>query len=609
MKHLFLICFSSFAALGSWAQEPQGEGVAYKVELSTPYSATSRNLNIVDGDCARIDFSVTVLQDGTPVQVLQQNNVPDALFLEWQLDGELQKAEEDGSFLYQAACDAAKVVQKVTIRLLKDGEAVEADVDTLSFTVWPKPEVKLGDSETSPESPKKLFENESWLLTADFQGGNPEGWLHYWIEGNDTISSEKSFALSYDSSKGNPRFIALEVTNVVSGSTAETLKDTLFAKKYLYYAVFNPIIYSIEYESNKEETANNVVSGDSIRLKMRLVESNTLQQANDSVKFQWLTPNGKNEIVLKTEENNDTTTYEYIPHVICESGNEIKIDPFSYTAWPAIRVNKPDASWKMRIKDCNRNGQVIAKAIRSGNRVELDLGELTITGGYADTLSTESSSSKSLEFELRLIIANRALSDNTMPEDLNFKDGIYEDTLAYYAKNVFNDGTFIKEILVDTIGIKIYQRPDIPTRLQIKGNGTSGTWLVEGTDNLQMGYEEHSIAIDKVDANGQWFVSEASKSVSDKDQLYIYHEVSYPDGSKITSGKRFSGDRIDLNWDGSSYQSETRSGTETRIISRWSDAPMSVKRYRITGIQSAHLQPGLNIIRKEDGTMRKVFVK
>ena len=80
----------------------------------------------------------------------------------------------------------------------------------------------------------------------------------------------------------------------------------------------------------------------------------------------------------------------------------------------------------------------------------------------------------------------------------------------------------------------VYPKPDTPTKLVLKGNGTSGTWFVDETTDIYMGYGNFGdIAIDK--RSDKWFISQAS--ISHLNDAYIYKKKTYPQEKvTITSG-------------------------------------------------------------------------
>jgi len=171
------------------------------------------------------------------------------------------------------------------------------------------------------------------------------------------------------------------------------------------------------------------------------------------------------------------------------------------------------------------------------------------------------------------------------------------------------------EKVVGTRTLNVFKMPPTPTYFVQKGNGTSNTWIISGfkkessKDRLAVGTYKTNGGLTEVKAisesinatiteNGTgWFIMEGHRDAKD---LCLYTVRDYGDNVVITS------DILPVNltsvvkWDGSTY--------ENRGILPQS-APSVTGVYSIDGVKTNSMVRGLNIIRLEDGTVRKVFKK
>ena len=194
--------------------------------------------------------------------------------------------------------------------------------------------------------------------------------------------------------------------------------------------------------------------------------------------------------------------------------------------------------------------------------------------------------------------------------------------------------------------VYIYNRPETPTKLIKKGNGTSGTMIVEFndiSDEALLARGDYVIDFNYTDASGEHKViakpqtergdirwATGYTNTSQIDNAFVYsHWLDAENGVLITSGKRTL-NGVDENWDGSMYnltpeqisgiRAMTRVGdgnyTEIHTIQPDEMCESDVSVYNINGTKigttTKGLNPGIYIIRyTQDGiTMsRKLSVK
>lgn len=160
--------------------------------------------------------------------------------------------------------------------------------------------------------------------------------------------------------------------------------------------------------------------------------------------------------------------------------------------------------------------------------------------------------------------------------------------------------------LIAPCNMKVYKKPQTPSTLVIKGNGTSGT-LIATTPSLTdrelqeyqyclvFGYEdsygiEHdSNPIQQQEGQTRFDFVDANVLSNSSNRLYVYALWIYSD-AKVTSGKRYVNSSVNEDWDGSVFGNEpmTRSvevwsGTGTTGLDGFEPEQESVCIYNIAG--------------------------
>lgn len=227
----------------------------------------------------------------------------------------------------------------------------------------------------------------------------------------------------------------------------------------------------------------------------------------------------------------------------------------------------------------------------------------------------------------------------TIPSGLNYKNGFLETFIVCTAKNKCKDSVwFTKDY---TLPITVYQCPEIPSSFILKGNGTTGTYIIKdyqeymgdlvvadfnlGTNTLEVPTIINSTSILQTDNGYWWFRSDRKESQGRR--LCLYAERNYGDTIKITSQLLELGSTTQRAWDGSTYpvlkpepaSDETENddtsgdnGEEPEKQQENDGLPSSsrvVTIFSVNGGQTRRLTEGLNIVRMDDGSTRKVVKK
>ena len=289
--------------------------------------------------------------------------------------------------------------------------------------------------------------------------------------------------------------------------------------------------------------------------------------------------------------------------------------PFSVTVYPEPRIPED-----VVIIDKNRGGEV-STGIREGNKIILHCDECS--GGYPDAWSYKW---KRNNVELG--------SDKEIVDDVPMEykgSGKANDMVIDYSCSVENwyYSTLWKQHVYPK-EIKVYHRPQTPTSIVKKGNGTSETIIATtSVSDTDLEGHEYYLVFGYLDNNGQthdatsqkqqnpgevrWSKQISSSEVDNpNNKLYVYALWKYNDGVEITSGIRYI-DSIDEDWDGSTYDGTTRTviANATAIDNVNFDAGKAtpIEYFSTGGKKSLSPSKGFNIIRMCDGTVKKVMIK
>ena len=193
--------------------------------------------------------------------------------------------------------------------------------------------------------------------------------------------------------------------------------------------------------------------------------------------------------------------------------------------------------------------------------------------------------------------------------------------------------------------VYVYNRPETPTRLSIKGNGTSGTMIIEYnniSDDALLASGDYVIDFCYTDASGEHKIIAKSQtergdirwatgySNSQMNNAFVYaHWLDVDNRVLITSGKRTL-NGVDDNWDNSMYNLTPDQISEIKAMTRADDENYTaihsispdelvrsdIRIYNMNGMMVSTstdgLKPGIYIIRfMQDGIMRsrKLSVK
>lgn len=575
----------------NWSQEYSFQ-ITFEKDLDLPTitlvpSTSYRNLK--DGDQVTVGFS---LKDQKTGETIADTNDYD---WQWEVDGVSQGNGKEATLTASNKNNNDGKDQVVKLKFWRKGKEAETRESSLVFTSWPKPDVTISSDPISPDQGGRIQlerEQRSTTLSVNAKGGYKSGWSYEWIEKNRNTLTGANYQVLYDDGKETVRDITLKVKN----TTPEG--EVWFEKTYEYTVSFEveddvPDLRT-SFENDVERTKMYVLSGVTFTVDLKLFSNNKEIDPDDYKKYEWSWDNNNwkqnwREEITADSVNSITTITDTI--FVRSRGSSLNARPndFKYYVCPGLALKE---SWNKSLSDeKNPNNPLMeSQAIREGNEFRLNtIPELT--GGY-DTP----------EFKVTIDGQDFELNGGvgTIP-NIGTKEGKTVQmkfvALAKYEGILMKGGT----LELDSIDMTIYHKPTTPTVLRVKGDGTSRTWIVDGADQLCLKKGDKNIELSgSKTANATWVVMKDQAYEGGESDYYSYRAYTSGDVT-ITSGKKQGGaGKPDEEWDGSTYGTATNVRITTSQVSG---------QYSINGMRTNQLVHGLNIIRMEDGTVKKVFKK
>ena len=239
------------------------------------------------------------------------------------------------------------------------------------------------------------------------------------------------------------------------------------------------------------------------------------------------------------------------------------VSRFSETrAYSVTKYPRPVISDNINVYDVNR-GTMVGTGIREGNTMEMSIDDCY--GGYY----TASSDQWTYSWTFNNGYSNSRGTTFTAPYSnygsKRMNTATY--TCSFNAANTYTDGTLWAVKQIDKL-LTVYLRPNTPTALVKKGNGTSCTFIATANiSDTELENYEYYLVFGYTDRNGTdhpqkevrqqtgtiRFGSFTSSEFNDSNnRFWVYSLWKYDDGVQITSGKRYT-DGVDDSWDGSAY--------------------------------------------------------
>ena len=368
------------------------------------------------------------------------------------------------------------------------------------------------------------------------------------------------------------------------------------------------------FNTSADNTERNILPGTDVRVEVKLDTS--------AKGYTWKWEDGSDSVYVFTsklsEEKNDFEKKTVLLSLI-DSVNQTKKDSISFFIWrtPQMQVNS-----EIHIDDLENPSNKIVKCIRSGNRIQLN--RPSVSGGYEDGWTYSWS------------IGNIALDEAnpTVPTQLVENTDSVTTDIKCIIQNKCEKELWLSDTLCSRI--TLFRRPQLPSQFLKKGNGTTGTWIVKGYEK-EMGdlyiatrdgnhikdlFVVTRDSLQQANDDYWWF---CKKGLPEKG-LCLYTKRSFPLGKiTITSNLLMLSNSNANNfqiWDDSIYPQEVEEPSDENSENPEDVEPgqndgdeqnPSMSRvattFTIYGGRANQLQRGLNIVRFEDGSVRKVIIK
>ncbi len=563
----------------------------YTIELET---APEGIRDVLDGE--EIPINLTLKEDGNPIDLDETWTVtlePIDRFVR----------NDDGTFSYTAKHEGEDnpSKDKITVTLRKDG--IDPITESIEFMVYQKPDAKKDPA----NNPIIAYTNAGEPLKVYYHGGNPDGWSFEWTENGDDLKVDKNSNEYLAEYKNYPsRTIRVRVVN----KSPDGLENW-FDEDYEFVIEFKePVSYIVELLGNDND--ENVLDGNDVQLSFTLykVENETRSEVKDldGWTLTWdpedlIQEKGGKYYFTAQYQGDDESWKQTITLTLQNDEFEVS-DNATFVIWPQP-VIADGQGWLnvAEFKDLNNPLNKLQKGIRAGNKLGLpeETPDISINHEW-----------EGYEWKYVWSVDGKEYDDVVdIPTKSDDQYSLEITCLAQYT----NGKDVMWEKVVGTRTLNVFKMPPTPTYFVQKGNGTSNTWIISGfkkessKDRLAVGTYKINGGLTEVKAisesinatiteNGTgWFIMEGHRDAKD---LCLYTVRDYGDNVVITS------DILPVNltsvvkWDGSTY--------ENRGILPQS-APSVTGVYSIDGVKTSSMVRGLNIIRLEDGTVRKVFKK
>lgn len=374
----------------------------------------------------------------------------------------------------------------------------------------------------------------------------------------------------------------------------------------------------VVFTSTADGTNRNILPGTEVRVEVKLI--------TDATNYKWLWDNGSDSVYIFKADDNVLFTDAYekkIELTLTDSVGNVKRDTVSFKIWPFPEIDD-DAT--IEITDVNNPKNTELLYIREGNQIRLKhpRGHGGFDNGWNYIWTIDG---KTLNH-----------SNPSIPYGLSYVDGNVKTNVNFTIQNVCGDSVWFTATFHHPI--IIFQQPVLPTYFTKKGDGTTGTWILKSNQkqigDLKVALKKDSlledlfvVRCDSILAANEdywWFHSDYVKEHKEIDEanLCIYAERYYGDSIRITSNLLMLNAKDNILWDDSSYSTDViesesddetpnNEGDEKKTEEKPDDPGQSnesrMVMFNVNGGQTNRMHRGLNLVRMEDGIVRKVIIR
>lgn len=537
--------------------------VSVTARLTSEYEGMSRDVTVdypfevwPDGTITSKLVQETGIAPGMPLNIgVNVIGTIDGWTFEWQRDG---VAFENNLPFWSPEFTEAEIGSRVTFTVHatfeRDGVVSFDDTYTIYVNVYNLPVCSVGENIIA-------YIGDTVTQTVSYSGLNPDGWHVEWYVMGQTGSGQSfEFELPTTMSENYPFECFAKIVNEAPGGTV------IYDENY-YFTVTGYSKGNAYYTSRPSTPDFLYRAGEPVVIG---VEGGY----PEGWTYRWYSTDGgfdvmggssfTPETVNSGNSNMTLLVYVEITNSIGDNVGYRATGSYEYILWPQAEVSAPILS--------RRN-------MRNGERVDLSV---STSGANPDgwRYSWHANNSFVSNSEEFTYVPVPLINGNPLKTTTTFNYSVEVSNYGPQNQNWFTETT-------PTTGLNVYNRPAMPTELLVKGDGTSRTLIAmmsQSDANLEsqgyayvFGYSDatgdHALA-----ATGNRYNHFATMTTSQFNSLrydmWVYTQWTYPDGSVVTSGKRYIGGNYDDEFDASVYtggRGDTAGIEAIEVGDLWSD--------------------------------------
>lgn len=509
--------------------------------------------------------------------IITSGGYPQGWSYQWYLDETEISGATDKSYNVVASNQTDNVkhsVYKIVAKNVTYGEEVQF---THSFKLESWPEVNVSHSAEAQD----IYYGDETNLLVNVTGGYSGGWKYIWNDNEDDVTKTNYNYYAEESAyDNNTEFIKLRILNL--HDKAVTVNKVLFEKEIIFNITswshgkvmsVNLDAYHNDYKSDAEVPITVVTEGGYPNWEYTLYYNNEPKEVINSSSFKIKTQ--KNFAATYSKDSIRIVAKNSIPangrSKTCEGGVSINV-------WPVIEVAEDFVMSCVSIGEntyAMREGDTLSMSIRlakGANYLE--------DGIYWNYEWSENALLVNDSIVNDSILGRRSVYSRIAETSANYS---YKSTNIYrFSLNISNESPYGEKWYEKSYPEKtvtVYSRPLTPTKLIVKGNGSSNTLIcfssVSNNDLISKGYEFVFGYTDKYGRDhfmqptkNRWYSFDSNISVSSSSyKFWVIAQWQYDENTAITSGRIFLNSNVkDETFDASYYNGAgTRGGSTTDI--------------------------------------------
>lgn len=436
-------------------------------------------------------------------------------------------------------------VYTVTSTNTVEGEVRYQNTETYTVNIYPEPSTQQGIASM------EAYYDSNVTMDVVPTGGYPQGWKYEWSDDLPDAASV-TYNVPTSSSDSYNKTITLTVTNgyenVVWSQTTYTYDITCWSRGEITSAT----TLDANYNGNINLTLNTNRRGGYV----------------NGWTYEWylngeLQADGQPSLAIN-ETNYDETVANHNWVLVAtntlngETGSRTEI-PYTYALWPVI-----ETPTTFDVSQAN---------VSNGSTIVLSVAPQAASGGYMYQWNYEWTANGSpVNNNNPVVTVTAAISDNN---SMAYGDIVYGLRLT----NPAPDGGFWFDRTYTERTVRVYNRPETPTQLERKGNGTTCTMIaLTALTDAQLTAYNYTFVFGYTDALGvdhemptttnRYYRYTSDIFNNQSNDFWVYTRWSYDNGVTVTSNRRHLNGSVD-DYDGSSYETSGRgdsAGSDNIIV-------------------------------------------